>query len=214
MINLRKLILKKRAFYRVFDEYGYAKAFLNGDIWTQPISNQSKIDQTNPRFDENEGLFEDIIKITKGKEIERYTKLGNDFVYLNNKILKFCRANEAYLHISSTYKCNSLSVTFINTSDKERGIDVIKNSFKFGKYFVIFDFPTLSIPLRTKYNAKLDFINYNDNLSLGPFVKRKKYELEQEIRFIFPNISEFGHVFKIEPLFGKIISTKTLTEVN
>lgn len=195
-----------RVFYRVFDKKEYAEEFLNGNIWTQPIS-QHSINKNNPRYDKNEGIFEDLVEIKAGMGTYRYTKLGVDYVFLVNEILKDFGEKEASLYIQGQYNSNSLSTTYIDIDNKTKSTDVITNSLKFGKYFVVFDFKSLSIPL-LKYRIIVDFIKYNNKLSKGPFVKNQKYSLEQEIRILFPKISEYGKIFKIPPINGKMFEVQ------
>lgn len=195
-----------RAFYRVFDKKEYAEEFLNGNIWTQPIS-QHSINKNNPRYDQNEGIFEDLVKIKAEMGTYHYTKLGVDYIFFVNEILKDFGEKEASLYIQGQYDSNSLSTTYIDIDNKTRSLDVVENSLKFGKYFVVFDFKSLSIPL-LKYRIIVDFIKYNNKLSKGPFVKNQKYSLEQEIRILFPKISEYGKIFKIPPINGKMFEVQ------
>lgn len=195
-----------RIFYRVFDKKEYAEEFLNGNIWTQPIS-QHSINKNNPRYDKNEGIFEDLVEMKAEMGTYHYTKLGVDCVLFVDKILKDFEEKEASLYIQGQYDSNSLSITYIDIDNETRSLDVVGNSLKFGKYFVVFDFKSLFVPL-LKYGAIFDFIKYNNKLSKGPFVKNQEYSLEQEIRILFPKISEHGKIFKIPPINGKIFEVQ------
>lgn len=197
----------KRVFYGVFEKEEYAKSFMDGNIWTQPSSSYAVCKKEDVRFDKNEGLFEDLLHISLSNPMLEYRRLGTNINILSGEICKDYGCRDAYMQLSGNYNCNILSITYLDQliADDTHNINVIMNSLKFGKHIVVFDFYELQSKLREVEHVYFHPVIYDNKYSLGPFVKRKKYEFDQEIRFIFPYIHEKGYIIKIPPLNNRLL---------
>lgn len=200
-----------RVFYRVFEKEEYARSFMKGNIWTQPSSAHAEsCKKGNIRFDKNEGLFQDLLHISLSTPIIEYRRLGTNINILAGEICKDYDFKDTYIQLSGNYNCNTLSITYFDRYivDDTHNINVIRNSLKFGKYIVVFNFYELQLKLKEVEHVYFQPVIYDNKCSLGPFVKRKKYELDQEIRFIFPYINERGYIIKIPPLDSRLLTIK------
>lgn len=201
-----------RAFYRVFDKKEYAQSFMSGQIHTQPIDYYSNLTVSLARRDKCEGIFEDLIYICKTPEKYHYSKLGNSFEILSQNLLEDFRITDAILSIQGYAHVNILCTTYIDLSKKEWSLQILQHSLKFGNYFVFFNYNFLLANLSKKYRTITHPVIYGNHLSYSPFVKKKRYELEQECRFLFPDICESNKLLYIPPLPAILINVEELNK--
>lgn len=208
----------KEYILKTFTHLEHAADFLNGKLLFRNIVYFQDIEEDGVRGDSQDGTMVERINTVISPNVKHFAIDGGKKKYIvdwENAKKEIPILNHQLLgQLKLTYEVDYLifCMTYINEKTKDRD-KVIKNAQAFGKFSVVINdvFDFYNKLYKHLPAAKMDFVKYNDNMDLSPFVKRKKYKLQNEFRIAVERSDEDMRIVELEPLKGFICDPSLLS---
>lgn len=207
----------KEYILKTFTHLEHAADFLNGKLLFRNIVYFQDIEEDGIRGDSQDGTMVEIINAVISPNVKHFTIDGGKKKYIvdwENAKKALSIPDRPLAQFRLTYVVDYLvfCMTYISEKTKDRD-KVINYAQTFGKFSVVisdvFDF--CNKLFKHLPAAKMDFVKYDDNLDLNPFIKRKKYKLQNELRILTERNAEETKIIDLKPLKGFICDTSLLS---